>query len=68
MAFIEVMTAVVTNLVQCRQMLQCDGPLLMFDGLRAPFSQVNNGLDEVSLGCAGSAFHPEQRFHDRVEL
>jgi hypothetical protein len=38
------MTAVVTGVVWCGQLLQRDGSLLVFDGLRAPFSQVNDDL------------------------
>ena len=50
-----VMTAVVTRVVRCRQLLQRDNPLLMLDGPCALFSQVNNGLRDMFPACAGSA-------------
>ena len=49
------------GLVRCRQRLQCDDPFLMLDSLRAPFSQVNNGLRDMFPARAGSAL-TEQRF------
>ena len=50
------------GLVRCRQRLQRDDPLLMLDGLRAPFSQVNNGLRDMFPARAGSAILTKQRF------
>ena len=55
-------TAVVTSVVRCRQLLQCDDPLLMLDGLRALFSQVNNGLRDMFPARADSALLTGQRF------
>src|SRR5580704_12262288 len=50
---VRMMIAVVTSVVRCRLLLQCDDPLVMCDGLCALFSQVNNGLRGMLPGSRG---------------
>jgi hypothetical protein len=53
--------------VWCRQLLQCDGPLLVFDDLRAPFSHVNDGLPDMFPSSRGLSASYRTAIHDPVE-
>jgi hypothetical protein len=53
--------------VRCRPLLQCDDRILMPDGLRALFSQVNTCLRHMFLSVRGPGPSHRAAFHDRAE-
>jgi hypothetical protein len=56
------MTAAATSAVGRSQLPQRNGPLLVFEGLRALFSQVNNDLRDMLPNSRGLSPSCQERF------